>query len=217
MQVRNPRTARHLAMTAPTTLDDDQVERLSQLLDQRAVPFKGFNLEALDGFLSALVVAPDTVPRAEWQPVVWGGNIPRWDGDDEALAVQALLLGHWNMAAARVRFEGDELPDYLAPLLWLPEELEVEQDDELDVGRDWAFGFFRGVELREAAWDAWLDLSKEPLVLTMPNTNGVYYQLTILSAWTNVLAAPGKRTTCTGGGNFLIAGPGDRLGKQPHP
>ena len=61
------------------------------------------------------------------------------------------------MAAARVRFEGEDLPDYLAPLLWLPEEIEVEQDDELDVGRDWAFGFFRGVELREAAWDAWLD------------------------------------------------------------
>jgi len=68
-----------------------------------------------------------------------------------------LLLGHWNMAAARVRFEGEDLPDYLAPLLWLPEEIEVEQDDELDVGRDWAFGFSRGVELREAAWDAWLD------------------------------------------------------------
>ena len=56
--------------------------------------------------------------------------------------------------------------------------------------------------------NAWLDLSKEPLVFTMPNTNGVYNQMTILSAWTNVLAAPGKRTTGTGGGNILIAGPG---------
>jgi hypothetical protein len=51
-------------------------------------------------------------------------------------------------------------------------------------------------------------LSKEPLVFTMPNTNGVYNQMTFLSAWTNVLAAPGKRTTGTGGGNILIAGPG---------
>ena len=29
------------AMKAPSHLDDDQIERLSQLLDQRAVPFKG--------------------------------------------------------------------------------------------------------------------------------------------------------------------------------
>ena len=57
---------------------------------------------------------------------------------------------------------------------------------------------------------AWLDLSKEPLVFTMPNTNGVYNQMTILSGWTNVLEAPGARTTGTGGGNFLIAGPGWR-------
>src|SRR5207342_1946453 len=97
-------------MTAPATLDDDQVERLSQLLDQRAVPFKGFNLEALDGFLSALVVTPDVVPAGEWQPVVWGGTTPRWDVDDEALSVQALLLGHWNMAAARCASKARNCP-----------------------------------------------------------------------------------------------------------
>lgn len=144
-------------MKAPSYLDDDQIERLAQLLEQRAVPFKGFNLEALDGYLSALAVSPDTVPPSEWQPAVWGGKAPRWDGDDEALAVQALLLGHWNMASARVRHDDDDLPDHLAPLLWLPEEPDLDQPDELDVGRDWAFGFFRGVELREMAWDQWLD------------------------------------------------------------
>ena len=71
--------------------------------------------------------------------------------------VGALLQGHWNMVSARVRHGDDDLPDHLAPLLWLPEEPDTEQPDELDVGRDWAFGFFRGVELREAGWDRWLD------------------------------------------------------------
>jgi uncharacterized protein len=143
-------------MKAPTYLDDDQIERLSQLLDQRAVPFKGFNLEALDGYLSALVVSPTEVPASEWQPPVWGLP-PRWTDEAERLEVEALLQGHWNMVSQRVRFGDDDLPDHLAPLLWLPEEVEAEQPDELDVGRDWAFGFFRGVELREAAWDLWLD------------------------------------------------------------
>ena len=145
------------AMKPPAYLDDAQIERLADLLDQRAVPFKGFNLEALDGFLSALVVAPETVPATEWQPVVWGGNPPRWSNEAEALEIDALLLGHWNMASARVRHNDDDLPDHLAPLLWLPEDVEVDQGDDLDVGRDWAFGFFRGVELREAAWETWLD------------------------------------------------------------
>jgi len=144
-------------MKPPAYLDDTQIERLADLLEQRAVPFKGFNLEALDGYLSALVVAPETVPPEEWQPPVWGTAPPRWGDEQERAEVEALLMGHWNMAAARVRHGDDDLPDHLAPLLWLPEEPEAESDDELDVGRDWAFGFFRGVELREAAWEKWLD------------------------------------------------------------
>jgi uncharacterized protein len=61
------------------------------------------------------------------------------------------------MVSQRVRFGDDDLPDHLAPLLWLPEDPEEEQEDDLDVGRDWAFGFFRGVELSEIPWDTWLD------------------------------------------------------------
>ena len=148
--------------TPPPYLDDAQIERLAELLEQRAVPFKGFNLEALDGFLSALVVSPSTVPAGEWQPLVWGGKPPRWDSPEEAAEVERLLMGHWNMCAARVRHGEDELPDHLAPLMWLPEDPELSgedalHEDELDVGHDWALGFFEGVALREAEWDRWLD------------------------------------------------------------
>ena len=141
----------------PAYLDDDQIERLADLLEQRAVPFKGFNLEALDGYLSALAVGPgEEIPMATWEPPVWG-KPPRWDDAAERAEVEALLQGHHNMAAARVRHGDDDLPDHLAPLLWLPEDPEEEADDELDVGRDWALGFFTAVELREVEWDQWLD------------------------------------------------------------
>lgn len=155
-------TAMSATLTPPPYLDDDQIERLSDLLDRRAVPFKGFNLEALDGFLSALVVSPSPVPQGEWEPVVWGGKPPRWDSAEEAAQVQQLLLGHWNMATARVRHDGDTLPDHLAPLMWLPEDPELTgedalHEDELDVGQDWALGFFTAVGLLEAEWDKWLD------------------------------------------------------------
>ncbi|GGJ97240.1 UPF0149 family protein [Luteimonas terricola] len=147
---------------APNYLDDDHIQRLAALLEQRAVPFKGLNLEALDGFLSALVVAPSLVLPSEWQPVVWGGKPPRWDSIEEAQEVQGLLMGHWNMCSARVRHGDDDLPDHLAPLLWLPEDPELTgeealREDELDVGHDWALGFFAAVGLREQEWDRWLD------------------------------------------------------------
>ncbi|KGM56705.1 hypothetical protein N799_02080 [Lysobacter arseniciresistens ZS79] len=144
-------------MTKPTHLDDAQIERLADLLEQRAVPFKGFNLEALDGYLSALAVSPgEALPMSAWEPDVWG-KPPRWDDEAERAEVVTLLLAHHHMATARVRHGDDDLPDHLAPLLWLPEDPEEEADDELDVGRDWALGFFTAVALREAEWDRWLD------------------------------------------------------------
>jgi hypothetical protein len=61
---------------------------------------------------------------------------------------------------------------------------------------------------------AWLDLRREPLVLEIPNTNGRYFLLPIVDAWTNVIASPGKRTTGTAAQKFLITGPGWK-GKIP--
>jgi hypothetical protein len=54
---------------------------------------------------------------------------------------------------------------------------------------------------------AFLDLSSEALVLSVPNTNGRYYLLPMFDAWTNVFATPGARTTGTEAATFVITGP----------
>lgn len=61
---------------------------------------------------------------------------------------------------------------------------------------------------------AWLDLSKEPLILSVPDTNDRYYLLPFLDAWTEVVYSLGKRTTGTKAKNFLIIGP-NWAGKIP--
>jgi hypothetical protein len=55
---------------------------------------------------------------------------------------------------------------------------------------------------------AWLDLSKEPMVLSVPDTRGRYYLMPMIDGWTNIFASPGKRTTGTKPGHFAITGPG---------
>ncbi|MDB5354993.1 MAG: hypothetical protein JWN24_1446 [Phycisphaerales bacterium] len=60
----------------------------------------------------------------------------------------------------------------------------------------------------------WLDLSNQPVVLHVPNTNGRYYTFELTDAWTNVFAVIGKPTTGTAVGNFAIVGP-DFTGALP--
>ncbi len=55
---------------------------------------------------------------------------------------------------------------------------------------------------------AWLDLAKEPWVLSIPDMKGRYFLFPMLSGWTDVFQVPGKRTTGTKAQTYAITGPG---------
>lgn len=62
---------------------------------------------------------------------------------------------------------------------------------------------------------AWLDLSQEPWVLSIPEMNDRYFLLPMLDGWTTVFEAPGKRTTGTRAQKYAITGPNWKGGDLP--
>ena len=55
---------------------------------------------------------------------------------------------------------------------------------------------------------AWLDVSKEPWVFSIPDMGDRYYLMPMLDGWTDVFQVPGKRTTGGKAQNYAITGPG---------
>ena len=54
---------------------------------------------------------------------------------------------------------------------------------------------------------SWLDVWKEPMVLTIPDMDNRYFMMPMLSGWTDVLQAPGTRTTGQRPQSYVITGP----------
>jgi len=54
----------------------------------------------------------------------------------------------------------------------------------------------------------WLDVAKEPWIVSVPDMKGRYFMLPLLDGWTTVFGVPGTRTTGTGAQKFAITGVG---------
>lgn len=62
---------------------------------------------------------------------------------------------------------------------------------------------------------AWLDVTHEPLVLYVPETNDRYYSIQLMDEYSNDFAYVGRRATGTKEGKYLIVGPSWK-GTVPH-
>ena len=117
------------------------LDALDDYLMSDHAPEGSMGLSDLDGFLTGIVVGPDLILASEWLPVIWGGEEPKFETEDEMRTVLGAIMGRYNEIVAC--FNGD--PDEFDPIFWEGPEGEVSASD-------WAGGFLDAVALRPEAW-----------------------------------------------------------------
>lgn len=146
-------------------LADDELQALDELL--AALPGdEVMNIEQLDGYLTALLLAPKpagTLRGADWLPLVWGGDgdgdKPFASGKQRKKAIVLVLRHLHAIDLALRRPEG--------PGAWEPVFSVAEHDDEEVVdAEDWCIGFLQATTLDPAGWDAVFDKPAFAALLT---------------------------------------------------
>jgi uncharacterized protein len=139
--------------TAP--LSDAELDALDALL--LALPSDNpMNVEALDGYLTALLLGPrsvDSLPSSTWMPAVWGGDLdpapaPFASHKQRKRAAQ-LVLRHLHTIDQAL----SDAPARWEPVFSLAEAGEAELAD----AEDWCIGFLQAMPLAPEAWGALFD------------------------------------------------------------
>lgn len=139
-------------MRADEPLSDQEFNVLDQFLLSDRCSENAMTLDALHGYLTAIVIGPESIPADEWLPQVWGPtaeDAPRFSSDKEAQRIRGLIMRFMNEIA--IAFEA--APKEFEPLFL---EHSVQGKKLLD-GEAWAWGFWEGMNLRADAWEAGWD------------------------------------------------------------
>lgn len=137
-------------------LSDEELNELDELL--AALPAdEAMNIEALDGYLAALLLAPtplQSLPGNTWLPVVWGGDqapdpAPFVSGKQRKKVVM-LVLRHLQSIATAWR----QHPNAWEPIF---SQASDAQGQDFADAEDWSAGFLAAVALEPDAWAPWFD------------------------------------------------------------
>jgi uncharacterized protein len=134
------------ATVSQSVLSHEELDDLGDFLELRCLPNGGMEISMLDGFLTAIVSAPDLAPANEWLPLVFGST-----------ATAAEIEGARDQILRRM----DEIvrmleAERLSPI-FVSGPSSAEDDERsgapyVEYADLWCIGYTYGIALREQAW-----------------------------------------------------------------
>lgn len=137
-------------MTTP--LSEEELDELDNFLLYGVDDDEGMTLEALDGYLHAIAIGPQTIMPSQWLPKVWGEGstqLPPTGDLDQCNRIMALVMRHYNSVISGFQHK----PPVTAPY-W---SIHHYDDGEFEDAEVWAYGFSEGVALQRDAWQPLFD------------------------------------------------------------
>ena len=132
-----------------------ELEELEAFLESDQCSDNTMTLEMLDGFLTAIIIGPTTLPFSTWFPYIWGPTIedmPKFESKEELEHITGLIIRHANSISNIAAIDPDQFQPILnqIPTDELPEGLYTD-------GSLWADGFLTGVGICSNDWTAFFD------------------------------------------------------------
>jgi uncharacterized protein len=143
-----------------TPLTEEELAGLDELLN--TLPSDAaMTLDAMDGYLTALLVGPQAIgASADWLPAIWGGDqepAPApFASNQKRKRTTVLVLRH--LRSIEAALSGP--PDAWEPVFSVA-EVPGSQGEELADATDWCMGFLAAMDL---APDAWAPLNADPQI-----------------------------------------------------
>ena len=104
------------------------------------------SLEQLDGYLTAIALAPHMILPSEWLPEIWGEEEPVFADAEEAQAIHAAIMGLYNENMQVLADPDAEFDPIFAG-----------DTDGSTLVDPWAEGFIDGIALRADDWKPLFD------------------------------------------------------------
>lgn len=124
-------------------LSPAELDELDDFLASADVPESAMDVAALEGYLTAIVIGPQTVMPSRWLPWVWDMEDGQRDATfanlDQANRIMGLLMRFWNGIARA--FMDD--PASFEPIFWREAHWGA---------AEWSEGFILGFQFSDEAW-----------------------------------------------------------------
>lgn len=136
------------------------------ILAAPAVPNISMTPLELDGYLTGIVVTPQTtpIPPGQWVARLWDHE-PAFDNDLQITLVLGSVINHYNALEAQIdrslkRLEADKIVDYRPRFL-----SGGDQKPAHDAVRTWVRGFWKAMALAPEIWNALIEDGRTQVII----------------------------------------------------